>query len=213
MLGRQDDLGVYFEISGPVEPSVPIGGERTRAAVAWAWLADGELGGVVTEAPFEPRVYQYALDVERPPDPTDATSVGPSDLGAPGLVLLFGLPVLYEPPDDQPARLQVDPVELLAWAAGDRPDLAGVVEAVDPGVVVAGATDEHLLVLMSTDDGATRLATAPQWVPGSGLCRLDAVLAGLTLYRSTGDGCSGWDPLAPAGTRTAFQGVPMRPLP
>ncbi|MCA9491766.1 MAG: hypothetical protein KC621_17665, partial [Myxococcales bacterium] len=119
-------------------------------------------------------------------------------------------PILAEPDGDGEIELSVDAGGLVDWVAGARPDPAGLV-TVGGGTLAAGTT-EHVLVLLSADDpGVGRLATAPTWEPGTELCRLDGVVTGLTLYRSAGLGCFGWEPLAPAGSRTEFQGIPMGP--
>ena len=211
VLGRGEDLGAYVVISGPVDPAVAIGGGRTGARIAWAWLAGGELSSLVTEVPFEPRVYSYALSVEVPPDPDEATVALASDQGEPGLTLLFGVPLLVEPDGRGAPVVAVDPERLLEWVSGASPTLAEAFTT--SGGAVAAVTPDHLLVLVSAQSGSGRLATAPEWQPEAELCRVDAALAGLTLYRSVGVGCSGWDPLAPAGRRTEFQGVAMGPVP
>ncbi|MCA9495006.1 MAG: hypothetical protein KC621_33995, partial [Myxococcales bacterium] len=84
-------------MSGPVDGGAALTGDRTVGAVAWAWLIDGTVDGVVAQVPFEPLVYRYALDILPPPDPDDGTSSAPSTLGTEGLALLVGWPILAEP--------------------------------------------------------------------------------------------------------------------
>lgn len=202
----------FFTISGPVGVDVAIGGVRTRGAIAWAWVADSVLGGVATEVVFEPRVSHYALEVGAPPIPDlDAGSAAPGPFDdLPATDVLFGLPVLYEPTGPDPVELTVDPAELVAWALGDRPDPHGIATIDDPSLGrVEGLAEGHLLLAMAQDDGAQRLSEAPSWAPGSELCALDELLAGLTLYRDAQPGCGRWHSMGAPGAFTEFQGVGM----
>ena len=60
-------------------------------------VSAGGFGSAVTEVPFEPLVYRYSLTIELPPDPELGTAAPDPGLGLPGVVLLFGLPLLVEP--------------------------------------------------------------------------------------------------------------------
>lgn len=188
-----------------------VSGSRTRGAVAWSWVVDGVLDGKVTEAPFEPLVYRYSLEIDPPPSPDDGTDPVPTDLGADGIALAVGWPLLVEPATDAFPALEVDADALMDWAAGARSDPSGVVTSTDGARVAAGTTDHVLVLLSAEDEDVGRLATAPTWDPGSSLCRFDGAVVGLTLYRSAGVGCFGWEALAPAGSRTEFQGIPVAP--
>lgn len=209
VFSRGDDLGPFLRLSGSVDPDAPISGERTRGAVAWVWLREGELGSVVTEVPFEPLVYRYALTLSLPPDPGTGALLPEEELSLPGVTLLFGLPLLIEPAAGAFPDVALKPRALLDWVRGASPSLR---EAL-PDETVAAATAGHLLMLLHAEDGAERLTEADAWEQGHPLCQVDQAVEGLTLYRVSEGKCGGWEPLAEPGERTEFQGVPMRALP
>jgi len=208
--GPDDDGGPYLRVVGPVDPDVAATGEHTRAAIAWAWVVDGQIGGAVQRVPFEPRVNAYALDVGSPPEARlqgDAPE-GLRDLPA----LLWGLPILVEATDDGPLLASVDPLGLVAWAAGRGPR-DGLITVHPPGAAeVIAYTPGYLLAAMEATS-ADRLASDPAWPPEGTWCAFDPIVAGLTLYEEdpNPDPCGRWRPLARPGDRTEFQGVSMVP--
>lgn len=206
--GPDDDGGPFVRIVGPVSPEVEATGERTRGAIAWAWVVDGQVGGAVQWVPFEPRVLAYALDVGVPPP---AVVDGPAPDGLTGLpALLWGVPILVEPSSDAPLVASVDPVGLIEWAAGHR-GREGLVALHPPdGGQVVATTPDYLLAAMEAT-GDTRLSADPAWVQAGPWCAFDQVVAGLTLYDAEPSACGSWNPLASPGERTEFQGVAMEP--
>ena len=112
--------------------------------------------------------------------------------------------------DAEALEIRVEAAHLLDWVRGAQPSLRG---ALLPEGQVAAVTAEHLLILLHDRGGAERLTEVNGWEPGQALCRLDQAVEGLTLYRQVGSKCGGWEPLAEAGERTEFQGVPMRGVP
>lgn len=212
-LGRDDAYGPAFRVSGPVSAGVAVTGDRTRGYVAWAWLVDGEMDGVAAEAPFEPLVFAYALDVPPPPDPGAGTDPRPApDLAIEGVSLLIGLPVLVEPDGDDDPEVEVSPEALWAWGAGEAATPAGAVTV--RGGRWAASPAEHALFLAAVPgEAGVRLAALDRWTSGGPLCRLDGAVLGLTPYRAVGTGCLGWEPLAAPGARTEFQGISVSPAP
>jgi len=199
--------GTYLTVSGPVDPDVPLQGGELRAAIAWVWMADGELGSVVVDAPFEPRVYQYSVEIDRPPDRSGSPVPIPIDL-PPSARVLLGTAVLYETASGGELELQADPSDLLdALLSPGFP--GGVVRGT--GATVVAAWPEHRLGVLATDSGAQRLLEVPEWSSTGPLVQISELSVGLTLYRSsTSEG--GWEPVAPAGQRTEFQSVGMGPV-
>jgi hypothetical protein len=211
LVDGDDPLGPFFVISGPLDADLVLDTPATRAAVAWAFVVDGTLGGVVEEAPLEPRFLAYALTVEAPPDPADATVTlpAPPALDVPGVSVLIGLPLLYASDSDEPVALALDPGGLVDWATGDAGSVRDLVAG--DGATVLATTGDHLVLGLGAEPGIERLSEVPSWDAGGDACRLDAMVAGLTLYLDEGVGCGGWRALAEAGERTEFQGVPMGP--
>lgn len=186
------DADPFFVVSGPVDPSVAPSEEPLRAAVAWAVWSDGELSAHAEEVPFEPGVLAYALSVRGPPERSaPGTSYPPLEDtdGAVG----FGVPLLVEGPVD----VEVEAPGLADFVLGLSDSLAGVLGAGEGRVVAV--TGAHALLVASPDAAA----------PNGSACRAGALVAGLTLYRDDGPGCDGWQPIAPPGERTEFQGIPM----
>jgi hypothetical protein len=192
-----------------VDDTVDVSGDRTAAFVAWAWLVDGTMDAVAVEAPFEPLIRAYVLDVPAPPDPSAGTSPRPApDLAVDGVSLLVGLPILVEPDGAGAPQVGVDPEALWSWAAGEVPEPAGAIGVV--GGRWAGYSAGHALLLAAVPGAeGVRLATAPPWTTGGPLCRLDGAVLGLTPYRDVGDGCLGWEPMAAPGSRSEFQGIDL----
>lgn len=199
-------LGPYLVLSGPLDPTLELDPDTTRAAVAWAYVVDGSVGGAVVEVPLEPRLLEYAVSIDGPPEAEVGDGVTPDALALEGVSILVGVPLLYGDPDDR-GPPEVAP-ELLLDVALDGPEaLVGAPWSPAPLAVVV----DHLLV--GLEAGGADLSSLPAWASGGPGCRLDAVVHGLTLYRDDGGGCGSWRPLAEAGERTEFQGVAMAPPP
>lgn len=189
------DPGVAFQLSGPVDGGVALDGDTSVGEIAWVWLQDGDVCARGDAVGFEPDVWRYAMIVEGPPDVDGGTCVpGPPELAGVGLVAL-GTPILLD--GDADVASSIDPRGLLDWLAGISP-LEGSLGAT--GGRVAAVASGHLLAVT---------ADAEAWPDA--FCRFDGLVPGLTLYADGGTGCAGWQPLAPPGTRTEFQGVALVP--
>jgi hypothetical protein len=199
--------GPFFVMSGPLDPDAKLSGDRTASAVAWVWTDGERARGRVDEAEFEPRLYQYALTVEHPPETgrSGSSAPAPAALAALDRPLLFGLAFLYEPTGGK-VVLKVDPAVLLTWALDPTYPATDAVRA--EGADVAALTSGHLLVAMSSPASVERLASTPTW--DGQPCQVSEVLRGLTLYRRDEDRCGTWVALALPGERTEFQGITMR---
>lgn len=205
--------GTFLEITGPVDRSVAGGSGELRAAIAWAWIAGGEVGASVEDVPFEPRVYQYDVTIEHPPSP-DAAAVtveAPGVFAAkPSLGLLLGTALLYTSPDGSSLELADGPQPVLdaLIAPGARADGLRIP---DGGTILASWSDHRLGAAVGLGS-ASRFDEIVGWSDAPPLCGVDAMAAGLTLYRRASDDCERWVPVATAGERTEFQGVPLVPL-
>jgi len=204
----------FFWLSGPVVLDDPPPLAPAAAAVAWVWQEAEQAVGLVQIVPLESRILGYGIEVNRPPGAAefdDNTWVPVDSVPLPaGVSLLYGLPLLLTREPSEGDALVVDPAEMARWVAWDQFD-AGAIVRMDGagGDPLVGVTRGHLLVLMASDAAVRQLSEFPSF-DNDGGCVIGSVIPGLTLYRRDTEDCARWEPLAQAGERTEFQGIPMR---
>lgn len=186
-----DPFGPFVVLAGPVEGGVTLT-EHTRAAVAWMGWTEGRLGVAVEEVAAQLHPSGVAITLTGPPSvPLVAGAGDPPPVSEP---VAWGLPLLVEVAQGQEVVATVDGSALLDWARDDGA-LGGI--SLDAGVVTAFAGSTLIAVAGS----------APEWPQQGPWCRLSALQPGLVVYRAVGSGCGGWQPVAPAGSRTEIQGI------
>lgn len=186
----------YLTLRGEIDPDVVVEGDDAEATIVWVTAVDGELCLEPVVIPFEPYLLQYEATVSGPP-PLEGQPciVAPSDLAE--VRAAWGVLVLVDPDLREQPRLEADPSALLAWFAGEEPEL-GHLLVVEGGVLVAVASRFALVV------------SAEAWSSSERWCRFGAVLEGLAPYVDRGIDCDGWEPVSEPGVHTEVQGVDLQ---
>lgn len=186
----------YLTLRGEIDADVAVQGDDAEATIVWVTAVDGELCLESTIVPFKPYLLQYEATISGPP-PLEGQPcvVAPSDLAE--VRAAWGVLTLVDPDPREQPQLEADPSALLAWFAGEEPELGPLLVA-DGGKIAAVARQFILVV------SAGPRPLGDRW------CRFGEMIEGLVLYVDRGVDCDGWEPVSEPGVRTEIQGVDLQ---